>query len=252
MSLQESEQSTLNECDNPERKLRSELRPRGMDGDELLKWIISQCRIDKETGCWIFTRYLTDRGYGALNYNGRTRKLHTITFELNGGLVPPGMELHHTCETRACCNPEHLEPKTHIDNVRLGGVRHISKRLSLVRTHCARGHELIGDNVFVNRNSTRCCRVCERLRGRVARDKDVKHIPAKPLKPMPSKATGKPKSVKVSQGLMSIHLFAGQKDLLKTASAATGTTLSSWARTVLVREAKKQIELASTNYQRPD
>lgn len=45
--------------------------------------------------------------------------------------VPYGKELDHVCRVRACVNPAHLEPVTHIENVRRGNM------ISIVR---ARGY----------------------------------------------------------------------------------------------------------------
>jgi hypothetical protein len=39
-------------------------------------------------------------------------------WELHHGTIPPGMDICHTCDVRACCRPEHLFIGTRLMNVR--------------------------------------------------------------------------------------------------------------------------------------
>jgi hypothetical protein len=72
-------------------------------------------------GCWIFNGARTTAGYGHLNIGaGSWAMTHVITYEHHIGAVPRGLELDHLCRVRACCNPAHLEPVTHTENVRRG------------------------------------------------------------------------------------------------------------------------------------
>ena len=94
-------------------------------------------KVDK-TGpgeCWIWTGSTDSRGYGQIQAgtwnNPVVRRTHIVAYELLVGLVPEGLELDHTCHSRLttchagpdcphrrCCNPAHLEPVTHAENVR--------------------------------------------------------------------------------------------------------------------------------------
>lgn len=67
-----------------------------------------------KTPCWIWTGSRSPDGYGR---HGGTYA-HTLLYEAHVGPVPEGQELDHLCRVPACCNPDHLEPVTHAENVR--------------------------------------------------------------------------------------------------------------------------------------
>lgn len=114
--------------------------------------------------CWIFTGCLL-KGYGQIHARalGGTKLVHRVVFELLVGPIPDGLELDHLCRTPACCNPAHLEPVTHAENVNrgVGLVNLIASRQGL--THCPQGHEFTPDNTYVNPTTGfRRCRTCNR------------------------------------------------------------------------------------------
>lgn len=76
-------------------------------------------RIDVEaSGCWAWTGTKNQNGYGHTAHGPLRRNLvHRFVFQLLVGPVPEGLELDHLCRVRHCCNPEHLEPVTHRENV---------------------------------------------------------------------------------------------------------------------------------------
>jgi hypothetical protein len=77
-------------------------------------------RVDKSLdGCWMWTGSRTDDGYGIVWHNGKCQCAHRVAYEITCGPIPEGHELDHTCQVRACCNPDHLKPMTHAENMEL-------------------------------------------------------------------------------------------------------------------------------------
>lgn len=120
------------------------------------KRLLKKVEIDAATGCWTWTGSKTLQGYGQMRVDGKRLYTHRISYELHVGPIPEGLDLDHLCRNRACCNPAHLEPVTHLVNVRRGTG-------PVSRTHCPLEHPYSGDNLIKRKNGTRGCRACERL-----------------------------------------------------------------------------------------
>lgn len=104
-------------------------------------------------GCWIWLRALDKDGYGYAYDGFKVRKAHRLFYELYIGDIPPGLYILHRCDVRCCVMPDHLYAGTQSDNV-----EDMLRRFPN-RTHCSRGHELIGDNLD-DSDGIRRCRVC--------------------------------------------------------------------------------------------
>ena len=71
------------------------------------------------TTCWISTLKPTDdRGYTQIRIGKKKYHMHRLSFEIHKGKIPKGMLILHTCDTPACCNPEHLWYGTQSDNMK--------------------------------------------------------------------------------------------------------------------------------------
>jgi hypothetical protein len=104
-------------------------------------------------GCWLWQGCRNPSGYGQIRVDRRNRLVHRVTYEHFVGPIPEGFELDHLCCTRACCNPDHLEPVTRRENV------HRSDAMVL-RLVCASGHDLSDPANVMYMSRQRRCRPC--------------------------------------------------------------------------------------------
>lgn len=121
-------------------------------------------RVALKNECWIWQNNLDRSGYGTLGFcfDGKhvTKFAHRVSYETFVGKIPAGMVIDHLCRNPACVNPSHLEPVTHLENVRRGesGLR------NRIKTHCSSGHPLLGENLYMN-GAMRVCKICNRAAG---------------------------------------------------------------------------------------
>lgn len=104
-------------------KVYDSLWERVMSKVVLLEW-------QNENGCWIFTGRLDKDGYGRLNIrvNGKhvTKRAHLVVWEeIEHRPLPEGFTLDHAaqCVGKACCNYDHLEVVTRVENSRRSQAR---------------------------------------------------------------------------------------------------------------------------------
>lgn len=111
--------------------------------------------VNKSAGCWLWTAAKTPKGYGRFVVSQRPTRIamaHRFAYELEVGPIPAGMTIDHLCKNQSCVNPAHFEVVTRSEN---------AKRGNPLLTHCKRGHELSGDNLyFPPDGAPRQCRTC--------------------------------------------------------------------------------------------
>lgn len=156
-------------CRNHYRRWRygTELPPPPTDEERLkakIKILVS--------GCWEWTGSITESGYGRFALHGKTVRAHRYVYELLVGPIPEGLQLDHLCHTndltcvggpacrhRRCVNPAHLEPVSHLENMRRGQTGSANKN----KTHCVNNHPYDEANTGRTPEGWRYCRKCSAL-----------------------------------------------------------------------------------------
>lgn len=115
------------------------------------------------SGHWIWIAATASEGrYGAFQYGGRVRPAHVASWLMFRGPLPAGaQDIDHLCRKTLCVNPDHLEPKTHRENILAGDA---PTAINAAKTHCKRGHAFDAANTRMMPSGGRTCRACERAR----------------------------------------------------------------------------------------
>lgn len=115
-------------------------------------------RIDAKTGCWNWIGACA-HGYGRITVTiGGKRQhwqCHRMAYTLFVGPVAQGKELHHLCENKVCCNPQHLLAVTrreHQVDLTPGGQGYKNAR----KERCKHGHPFVPGSFTVYRGMRRC------------------------------------------------------------------------------------------------
>lgn len=80
---------------------------------------IEKINRNPETGCWEWTGWVNNWGYGFFRRGeGKSRLAHRASYELFCGEIPEGLHVLHKCDNPKCVKPSHLFVGTELDNKR--------------------------------------------------------------------------------------------------------------------------------------
>lgn len=77
-----------------------------------------------ERGCLLWEGATNPKGYGQVRLGGKKLSTHRLAWafglngERHGALPPPDVVIRHRCDVPRCCNPDHLQAGTVVDNNR--------------------------------------------------------------------------------------------------------------------------------------
>lgn len=137
---------------------------------------LSRIDVRDPSDCWPWKGNLLVSGYGRFHSGGAAYRAHRLAYELAVGPIPGDSHLDHTCHGaddrcrggndcmhRRCCNPNHLEPASLVENVMRGRSQ---AALNAGKSHCKRGHEFTPENTRLTAAGRRRCMECAGMTGR--------------------------------------------------------------------------------------
>lgn len=141
----------------------------------ILRRMAARARVTA-AGCWEWTGFILPNGYAEVSFRGRGVRVHRLMHVISKGPIPEGFDVLHSCDNTICFNPAHLSAGDDKQNSQesIARGRRNTKRQPLDgwhpkpedRTHCIRGHELGGDNLYKTPDGRRQCKACRHAAAR--------------------------------------------------------------------------------------
>lgn len=127
--------------------------------EQLIRERVTEVDRGYSTPCWVWQRAKFTDGYGTFRYNDKQWRVHRLAYTVFVGPIGDALVCHR-CDQRDCCNPDHLYLGTQQANMRDMSIRGRARNQNKDKTHCKRGHELVGNSVYTFAHGGRACRAC--------------------------------------------------------------------------------------------
>jgi hypothetical protein len=120
--------------------------------------------------CWPWTGARNPKGYGQFNDGIRFHTASRFAWAIaNKSPFPADLLACHSCDNPPCCNPAHIWPGTHTENMQdaaakgsfKGAGERLRKGKRTFSTHCPNGHLFSPENT-AKANGNRRCITCHR------------------------------------------------------------------------------------------
>lgn len=117
-------------------------------------------KVEKTDNCWEWKGQKGKKGYGLFSFYRRRYGAHRVAYELFKGKITEGLQIDHLCRNKGCVNPDHLEAVTPSENCRRAGNGLWLRQKYSNQTYCKNGHAYLPDNLIMDKNGYRRCRLC--------------------------------------------------------------------------------------------
>jgi hypothetical protein len=84
--------------------------------DDIARFWSKVDRLDDENACHLWNGCRSAHGYGRFLHKGKYLRAHRLALLLTKGM-DPNLIAAHSCDNPPCANPNHLFPKTQIENI---------------------------------------------------------------------------------------------------------------------------------------
>lgn len=136
----------------------------GPDCSRLPKLLTDRIAVEGE--CWVWTGARHPAGHGIVYLgNGVWEYTHRVAYAVAHDGIPAGRVVHHECENKPCCRPDHLRavtPKEHAAEHGPAG----AAATHAAKSACPRGHPYDLVVRARGRSPFRDCSICRRERQR--------------------------------------------------------------------------------------